>query len=89
MENENGRRRFRSLPPTAPRGMPAAEETSDPQTDADAVSTVVLSKLTPEERLICIWKRVGYSTREIARAQALPTGAIEALFRAAMAKIRR
>ena len=50
---------------------------------------LTLARLTPEERLICLWKRLGYSSREIARSQTRSTSAIDDLFRAAMAKIRR
>lgn len=50
---------------------------------------VVLNQLTPEERLICIWKRLGFSSREIARPRAGTRAAIDRLFNNALAKIRR
>ena len=49
----------------------------------------VLAQLSPEERLICVWKKSGYSSQEIARFQGRSVAAIDTLFSRAKQKIRR
>ena len=46
-------------------------------------------QLTPEERLVCLGKRLRFSNRELAIALARSVRAINALYRRATAKIRR
>ena len=48
-----------------------------------------LNRLTPEERLICTWKAVGFSIREIAAFRGTSAGVTQALYRRIRAKIRR
>jgi DNA-directed RNA polymerase specialized sigma24 family protein len=49
----------------------------------------VLGKLTREERLVCIWKRAGFSTREIASHHHRSVGSIEKVFASARNKLRQ
>ena len=49
----------------------------------------LLAILSPEERLICVWKKAGFSSREIAKRQGRSPGAIDTLFSRAKAKLRR
>lgn len=48
----------------------------------------VLDELSQDERLICIWKLAGFSTRDIARHLKRSESAIEALYARAKGKIR-
>ena len=48
----------------------------------------VLGKLSREERLVCIWKRAGFSTREIANHHGRSVGSIDKLFSQARRKLR-
>jgi DNA-directed RNA polymerase specialized sigma24 family protein len=47
------------------------------------------NRLTPEERLVCLGKRLRFSNRELAQALARSVDAIHVLYRSATAKIRR
>ena len=49
----------------------------------------VLGKLSREERLVCIWKRAGFSTREIANHHGRSVGSIDKLFSQARRKLRQ
>ena len=88
MGTRNRRRKTRTLGTPRVRGA-SRGEAIDAVATAKALANFALNRLTPEERLICLWKRLGYSSSEIASAQAQSTSAIDALFRAAMAKLRR
>jgi DNA-directed RNA polymerase specialized sigma24 family protein len=46
-------------------------------------------QLTPEERLVCLGKRLRFSNREMAMGLARSVDAIRGLYRRAVAKIRR
>jgi len=48
--------------------MPASAGTPE-QIEADILLREMLAQLTPEERLVCAWKRLGFSSREIATQQ--------------------
>ena len=48
-----------------------------------------LSSLSQDERLICIWKIAGFSTRSIARHTGRSEKAIDSLFARAKRKLRR
>lgn len=48
-----------------------------------------LEKLSHTERLVCIWKLAGFSTRDIARHLDRSTSAIDSLFTRAKRKLRR
>ena len=64
----------------------AAAERNDHEAES---ANVILNQLTAEERMVCLWKRLGFSSREIASAQPLSRGTVDTLLRAALAKIRR
>ena len=49
----------------------------------------VLDKLSPEEKLVCIWKKAGFSSQEIADHQGRSVTAIDTLFSRAKAKLRK
>jgi DNA-directed RNA polymerase specialized sigma24 family protein len=48
----------------------------------------VLGMLSPEERLVCAWKRAGLSSREIARRRGTTTAAIDKLLSRARERVR-
>ena len=58
---------------------------------SDRLSSVgeALNRLTPEERLVCLWKALGFSNDEIARYRRSSAASTEALYRLIRAKIRR
>jgi DNA-directed RNA polymerase specialized sigma24 family protein len=49
----------------------------------------VMAKLTPEERLVCMWKKAGFTSQEIAEHRGTSAGAIDVLFTRTKQKIRR
>lgn len=48
-----------------------------------------LDLLSPDERLLCIWKTAGFSSREIAKHQRSSVAAVDVLFYRAKEKIRK
>lgn len=58
------------------------------QIEADILIEQLLAHLTPEERLICIWKRFGFSSREIAREQGTSVSRVNTFFHRVKRKIR-
>jgi DNA-directed RNA polymerase specialized sigma24 family protein len=64
----------------------------DRSTAADAgpeVSQEVFDDVTREELFVCVRKRMGFSTEEIARHLKKPADTVERLYFSAEAKIRR
>jgi DNA-directed RNA polymerase specialized sigma24 family protein len=49
----------------------------------------VLAHLSREERLICVWKKAGFTTEQIARFQGRSVTAVDTIFCRAKQKIRR
>lgn len=49
----------------------------------------VLNRLTVAQRRICIWKRAGFSSEEIASQLGCTVGAVDTIFSRAKAKLRR
>jgi hypothetical protein len=49
----------------------------------------VFEHLTPDERMICIWKKAGFSSHEIAARRGTTPGAIDAVFARTKQKVRR
>lgn len=47
-----------------------------------------LSKLSRDERLVCIWKRAGFSSRDIAKHQGGSVASVNAVFARARRKLR-
>lgn len=48
----------------------------------------VLDELSQDERLVCIWKRAGFSSKEIAEYQGRSVASIDALFSRVKQKLR-
>lgn len=48
----------------------------------------LLDELSQEEQLLCIWKRAGFSSKEIAEFQGRSTASIEAVFSRVRRKLR-
>lgn len=49
----------------------------------------VLGKLSQEERLVCVWKKAGFSSQEIAKYLGRSVTAVDTLFSRAKQKLRR
>lgn len=49
----------------------------------------VLDLLSPEEKRVCIWKKAGFSSQEIAEHQGRSVAAVDTLFSRAKAKLRK
>ena len=49
----------------------------------------VLGKLSQDERLVCLWKKAGFSSQEIAKYQGRSVAAVDTLFSRAKQKLRR
>jgi len=58
------------------------------QIEAGILIQEVLAKLTPEEQLICIWKRIGFSSREIAQQQGTTVERVNTFFHRVKRKVR-
>ncbi|MEO8035779.1 MAG: sigma-70 family RNA polymerase sigma factor [Acidobacteriota bacterium] len=68
--------------------VPAASGTAE-EVERAILLREVLDKLTPEERLVCIWKKAGWSSQEIAEHQGRSVTAVDTLFSRAKAKLRK
>jgi len=49
----------------------------------------MLGRLSREERLVCLWKKAGFSSQEIAKYQGRSVAAVDTLFSRAKQKLRR
>jgi len=67
----------------------ASPEGSPQQIESDVLFREVLAQLTRDEQLVCIWKKAGFSTKEIASYRGSSVTAIDTLFHRAKQKIRR
>lgn len=81
-----------TLPPddsaTALESIPA--KTGTPEQMESAIHLAeVMARLTPEERLVCMWKKAGYTSQEIAEHRGTSPGAIDVLFTRTKQKIRK
>jgi len=61
---------------------------SQEQIEADILLEEMLSHMTPEERMLCMWKRLGYSSREIAKEQGTSIERVNTFFFRLKRKIR-
>lgn len=66
---------------------PKRREPREPEQDNSF--TRMMNQLTREERCVCEWRRLGFSSRQIARHQGNSVAAVNALYSQATAKIRR
>jgi RNA polymerase sigma factor (sigma-70 family) len=58
------------------------------QIEADILMQELLAQLTPEERLVCAWKRLGFSSKEIAQQQGTTVERVNTFFHRVKQKIR-
>jgi hypothetical protein len=61
----------------------------DDRLDDEHAGDYVLGQLTTEERLVCVWRRLGFRSRTIASHWGLTGDDIEEFHRLAVEKIRR
>lgn len=69
--------------------MIAAASGSPEQIEEAILLRELLEHLTPDERLVCTWKRLGFSSQEIAEFRGGSPTAVDTLFSRAKDKIRR
>lgn len=55
----------------------SAEESSPASIESDVLCSQVLSRLSSRERMIAIWKRSGFSSREIAQRLGMSVSAVD------------
>lgn len=65
-----------------------AQSGSAHEIERDILLREVLETLTPEERLVCIWKTAGFSSQEIAAFRGRTVVAVDTLFSRAKQKVR-
>ena len=67
----------------------ASTRGSPEEIERDVLLHEILAQLTPEERLICIWKKAGFSSKQIAKRRRSSAAAVDTLFCRVKQKIRR
>jgi DNA-directed RNA polymerase specialized sigma24 family protein len=65
-----------------------AEDGSVAQIERDILLREVFETLSPEEKLVCGWKKAGFSSEEIARFRGRSVVAVDTLFSRAKQKVR-
>jgi len=80
LDSEAGAAKLLGTP--TPRGTPAAIEQA-------VLLKELLQTLSREERMICLWKKAGFSSQEIALHQRRTVVAVDTIFSRAKSKIRR
>jgi DNA-directed RNA polymerase specialized sigma24 family protein len=58
------------------------------QIESDILVEQLLARLTPEERMVCVWKELGFSSREIAKEQGTSVERVNTFFHRVKRKIR-
>jgi len=66
----------------------SADYGSPDQVERGILLREALDTLSPDERMICLWKRAGFSAKEIAVAQGRSVAAVDTLYSRAKQKIR-
>ena len=61
---------------------------SQEQIEADILLEEMLARMTPEERMLCMWKKLGYSSRQIAKEQGTSIERVNTFFFRLKRKIR-
>lgn len=69
-------------------GLPAKSSAAH-EIEGQILLREILDRLTPDERLVCIWKKAGYSSAEIAAHRGTSAGAVDTLFSRTREKVRR
>lgn len=59
------------------------------QIERDILLREVLAQMTADERMVCIWKKAGFSSQEIAQHRGSSAAAVDTVFSRAKQKIRR
>jgi RNA polymerase sigma factor (sigma-70 family) len=67
---------------------PTREGTAD-QIERTILLREVLDTLTPDERLVCIWKKAGFSSQEIANRRGGTAAAVDTMLSRVRQKVRR
>ena len=67
---------------------PTLEGTAD-QIERTILLREVLDTLTPDERLVCIWKKAGFSSQEIANRRGGTAAAVDTMLSRVRQKVRR
>ncbi len=49
----------------------------------------ILARLSPDERMVCVWKKAGFSSKEIAERLGSSVGAVDILFHRVKEKIQK
>ena len=80
LESEAGSVRLASAPATF--GTPA-------EVERNILLRELLATLSQEERLVCIWKKAGFSSQEIAKYQGRSAASVDTMFSRAKQKLRR
>jgi RNA polymerase sigma factor (sigma-70 family) len=65
-----------------------AKDGSAEQIERNILLREALSALSAEERLVCVWKKAGFSSQEIAELQGRTAAAVDTLFCRAKQKVR-
>jgi RNA polymerase sigma factor (sigma-70 family) len=79
LESEAGHAQIAELP---------ADHASAEQIERSILLREILNRLSPEERLICLWKKAGFSSQEIAAFQGRSVQAVDTIFSRAKQKVR-
>lgn len=81
-----------TLPPddsaSALDSIPAKSGTPE-QIESEILLAEIMALLSREERLVCIWKKAGFTSQEIAEHRGTSAGAIDVLFTRTKQKIRK
>jgi RNA polymerase sigma factor (sigma-70 family) len=88
----DGRMAQRTL--TAEEGEAALDATPTREGTADHIERTILLRevldtLTPDERLVCIWKKAGFSSQEIANRRGGTAAAVDTMLSRVRQKVRR
>ena len=67
----------------------ATEAGTPEQVERDILLREVFAQVTADERMVCIWKKAGFSSQEIAQYRGSSAAAVDTLFSRAKQKIRR
>jgi RNA polymerase sigma factor (sigma-70 family) len=67
----------------------ASETGSAEQIERAILFDEILARLTPDERMVCIWKKAGFSSKEIADRLGHSVGAVDTLFHRIKTKVQR
>ena len=67
----------------------SSETASLEQIERDILFWEIMAQLSPGERMVCLWKKAGFSSREIAQRRGTSVAAVDTLFCRLKEKIRK